>query len=309
MPHKTYDEIVFLTLVRDDSERLFARLMIESLRSFGGAFAQYPIWLFDAAPRSGPGSGTATPDAQVMSLDVPSGIAHYPFADKVCACAEAERLAAPHIHSLVWIDPQCLVVRPPLLWSLGQYFDAAVRPVHIRNVGLAAGEPPDGFWNVIYEMLGVKDIETTVDTFVDGQHIRSYFNSHAFAIKPTTGLLRRSLECFRALAGDGEFQRTACQDPRHRIFLHQAIWSALLATSLEPERLRLLPPDYNYPYNLHSSVPPERRAVALNDLTSIAYEDRSLDPDAIDDIEVREPLRSWLAAHWRQSADTAGGVS
>ena len=52
---------------------------------------------------------------------------------------------------------------------------------------------------------------------------------------------------------------------------------------------------YNYPYNLHQSVPPERRAVALNDLVCLTYEERSLDPKLMTDIEVHEPLRPWLA--------------
>jgi hypothetical protein len=68
-----------------------------------------------------------------------------------------------------------------------------------------------------------------------------------------------------------------------------------VVTLLDPERIRMLPPDYSYPYNLHQVVPPDRRALALNDLVSIAYEDRSLDPDVVDDIAIHEPLRSWLS--------------
>jgi hypothetical protein len=52
---------------------------------------------------------------------------------------------------------------------------------------------------------------------------------------------------------------------------------------------------YNYPYNLHASVPEPRRAQALNALVCIAYEDRCLDPGEMVDIAVEEPLRSWLA--------------
>jgi hypothetical protein len=59
----------------------------------------------------------------------------------------------------------------------------------------------------------------------------------------------------------------------------------------------MLPPDYNYPYNLHQSVPPDRRAAALNDLVCIAYENRLLDPNQVDDIAIHEPLRSWLSVH------------
>ena len=73
--------------------------------------------------------------------------------------------------------------------------------------------------------------------------------------------------------------------------------SALLATGLEPGRIRVLPPDYNYPYNLHQAVPFDRRAATLNDLVCITYEDRSLDPNVVDDIDIHEPLGSWLSLH------------
>ncbi len=46
-----------------------------------------------------------------------------------------------------------------------------------------------------------------------------------------------------------------------------------------------------------TAVPPDKRALALNDLACIAYEDRSLDSNVMYDIEVHEPLRSWLSAH------------
>ena len=78
---------------------------------------------------------------------------HYYFAGKVCASAQAEELATPGVRSLIWIDPACLIVRPPLLFDLGQSFDAAVRPVHIRNVGLPPGEPLNGFWKKICQIV------------------------------------------------------------------------------------------------------------------------------------------------------------
>ena len=96
---------------------------------------------------------------------------------------------------------------------------------------------------------------------------------------------------------DQAFQAKACQDERHQIFLHQAILSTLLVTMLDPERLRILPPDYVYPYNLHQDVPLDRRAAVMNELVCIYYEGRTLDPSAIDDIEVNDPLRSWLCEH------------
>jgi hypothetical protein len=291
------DQTVFLTLVRTTGGRACARMLIDSIRSFGGVLSDCPIWLFEADPQKAPCNSLQSMDVQVLPLSVPDTVRGYYFADKVYACARAEEMAGPGVQSLIWIDPACLIIKPPLLFDLGQSFDAAVRPVHIRNVGLPPTEPLDGFWNTICETVGVHDIQTTVETFVGGQRIRSYFNSHAFAINPSQGLLRRWFEYFQALVRDEHYQRDTCQDERHRIFLHQAVLSALLVAGLDPKRVRVLPPDYNYPYNLHQSVPPNRRAAALNDLVCITYEDRSLDPDLVDDVDVHDPLRLWLSAY------------
>jgi hypothetical protein len=130
---------------------------------------------------------------------------------------------------------------------------------------------------------------------VGAQRIRAYFNSHTFAIRPATGLLGRWLDDFAALVGDEAYQARACEDQRHQVFLHQAILSALLGSQIDPQRLRILPPTYSYPYNLHDAVPPARRAETLNELVCVAYETRAVDPDVVDDIEIAEPLRSWLA--------------
>lgn len=295
MKNANADRKTFLTLVRTPYGRSCARILVDSIRSFGGYLSHCPVWLFEANPQEVSCESLESLDVQRFPLVVPEAGRHYYFADKVYACAQAEGMVSPNVQSLIWIDPGCLVIRPPLLYSLGQAFDAAVRPVHIKNVGLLPDEPLDGFWKKICECVGVHDITTTVETFVDGQRIRSYFNSHAFAINPSKGLLRRWFECFEDLVSDGEYQKDSCQDELHQIFLHQAVWSALLVTELDSNRVRELPPDYNYPYNLHQSVLVERRAAVLNDLVSITYENRSLDPKQVDDIEIHDPLRSWLS--------------
>jgi hypothetical protein len=64
-----------------------------------------------------------------------------------------------------------------------------------------------------------------------------------------------------------------------------------------PERIRVLPFEYNYPYNLQQSIPFEKRAQTLNDLVTVVFEDRSMNPDEMIDIKIKEPLRSWLSAN------------
>jgi hypothetical protein len=290
----TSDQTVFLTYVYSPRQRWCVRVLVESIRRFGGVLSRCPVWLYEANPEQVPCGDLRELGVRVLPLEIPESVQGYILGGKVCACAQAEVQASGKIRSLVWLSPECLIARPPVLFDLRQSLDAAVRPVHIKNVGLLATEPPDDFWRGVYEAVGVSDVELTVESFVDVQHIRAYYNSAAFAVRPSTGLLRRWLECFEVLVGDHAYQSTACRDELHQIFLHQAVLSTLIATALDPDRVRVLPPDYGYPYNLHGSVLPDRRARALNELVCAVYEERSIDPDKIDDIAVDEPLRSWL---------------
>jgi hypothetical protein len=77
--------------------------------------------------------------------------------------------------------------------------------------------------------------------------------------------------------------------------LHQSILSALLTAELAWERIRHLPAEYSYPMHFHERVDKSERPVSLNDLVCIAYEDLNLHPEAVENIQVEEPLRSWLA--------------
>jgi hypothetical protein len=283
------NDTLFLTFVLP-SDLPAARLMIASLRAFGGELAGAPMWVFSTQPEQ-----IASLEDQDTRLHLLGPMPASPclFAEKVAACARAEELVPAGTRALVWIDPGCLVVQPPLGFALGSDCDAAFRPVHVRNVGLPPSEPLDPFWQGICRAVGVEDIHSRVTSFVDGQVLRSYFNSHAFAINPALGLLRGWQERFRLLIDDRSFQAAACADDLHQIFLFQALLSALVVRSIEPARFRLLPPTYNYPCHLQARVPAERRITALNDLVCFAYEE--LDPGSLAGFEVHDPLRAWLA--------------
>lgn len=298
------DQVVFVSIARTMFGRDCLRMLIDSLRVFGGEIGQSQVWIFDANPEKMLCKSLEGERVEVFSLHTPESIRHYLFADKVYGCAQAEAMATGKVGTLVCIDPICLVVNPPVLYDLGEAYDAAVRPVHIQNVGLRVDEPVDEFWRGIYKTVGVRDIEMTVQSFVAQQSLRAYFNSHSFAVNPSLGLMQRWLEGFQKMVGDQKFQKVACQDERHQVFLFQAMLSALLATSVDPQRMRILPPTYNYPYNLQGSISPERRVMVMNELVSLTYEDRLIDPAVVQDIAIEEPLRSWLLG--REEIKTSG---
>ena len=284
-----------VTYVDTDRSLAQAALMIESLRTFGGSLSTIPIHVFTGEWNQLDIGELADDDITVSRMSVPDELAHYPFAGKVCACAAAEEITPAGTSSMIWMAPDCLVVGPPSLLRLTPDFDAALRPVHIANVGNPADGPPDPFWQGIFSAVGVDDVPVTVESFIDCKVIRAYYNTHLFSVLPSCGLMRIWLDIFTELAGSKKFQKHCCEDDAHRIFLHQAVFSALLASRLDPTRIRMLPEEYSYPYNLHHMVPRDRKVSTLNELVCAACEDRPLDPELMDDIVVEEPLLSWLS--------------
>lgn len=284
---------MLFTFVGDARDAAAARLLVASLRAFGGDLGTQSFTVFAAVSAAGACRGLADATTDVVPLSLPKGLAGVPFGGLAAACARAEEVAGDA--ELVWLDPSCLVVRPPELFVLGDGADVAVRPVHLCNVGSLRASPPDAYWRRIFGSVGVDDVEMTVESFVDGCRLRAYFNSHGVAVRRSLGLFARRLDLLRLLVADRRFQEGPCAGALHRTFLFQAVFSALVAGTVDGDRVRVLPPAYNYPYNLHDRVPPEKRPPALDDLVCLTYEGRSLRPADVTDVAIREPLRSWLA--------------
>ncbi len=284
------EEARFFTFLGSAGAVPTARLLLESLRAFGGPLSDCPVWVFVADPKAVDPARRRLGDVELVLLDKEDGFRPYLFADKVRACAQAEEMAGESVGSLVWLSLGCLVVSPPLLFELGSSYDAALRPVHIRNIGSRSSERLDAFWEGVYRAVGAEDTSYQVESLVDSETIRPYFNTHCFSVNPSKGVLRSWWSHFKALASDREFQAGPCRDELHRIFLHQAVLSALFTKFLDWNRIRLLPDGYSYPLHLHEDVPRSRRAGTLNTLVCAAYEERR----DLDALVAREPLKSWL---------------
>lgn len=177
----------FLILVRSVEGERHTRLLIESPRTFGGRLRDCPVLVFLPNPASVSHTYPGIENVHFVPLMIEDQFRHYFFGDKVYACAVAEGMVGKKVRSLVWLSPQCLIVNPPVLFDLSTSFDAAMRPVHIKNVGSSVKEPLDDFWKEIYRTVGIDKVSFAVESFVDSQKLRPYFNTHAFAINPSLG--------------------------------------------------------------------------------------------------------------------------
>jgi len=284
---------VFATLVTDTSELKAARMLINSKRAFAGVLADEPFLVYSTFKPNNHLIDFGE-NAALIQISIPETLSGYLFGSKAFACYQAEKFAKSKAKSIVWMDPACIILRPPVDFLLENQYAAAFRPVHICNIGQLVHKPLSGYWAYIYEKTGKQIPEFRVNSFVDSKEIYPYFNTHCFSIDPDLGLCGRWVTIMEALINDAKFQKDYCTDVPFRVFLHQAIMSALVTNELNANEIKILPHDYSYPYHLQKDIPEEKRAKVMNSLTCMVYENLMLDPDQIEDIKIEEPLYSWL---------------
>ncbi len=280
---------LFFTVVSSETFAC-ARLLALSLREFGGRLSMEPLLVFFPQGVGFEDTFRGVRGVEPVELGFDERVGSYPFWAKVLACAKAEKRARDDFGSLVWLGATCLVLGLPELLELDQKCDAAFRPVHIRNIGSLGAKSLDDYWQALYDAVELRDTDLRVEPMIGPEQLRPYYNTHCFSVDPRLGLMQQWQETFCQMVQDKRFQSGPCSDDLHRIFLHQAVLSALVTKILKPERIRALPPGYSYPLHFHNRLPVESRAESLDELVVPVYEDKT----DLSVLRAREPFGSWL---------------
>ena len=286
-----------VTYVLNPDQEKKAEVLINSLRRFGGDYGLVPVYVVLGNPQTLPCTRLQQDGVQLVPTDADEIGRRYPLAIKAYAAAQIERLVADRVDTLAWFDPETMVAGPLKALDLGQRYDVAVKPVFkLNNVGLAADAQPDAFWKPIYQATGLDQAKVPiVKTILEGKPIKAYFNCEIFSVRPQLGIFREWAARLEPFLKDQDYQRTACPDFLHRLFLHQAVLSAVLVSKTQASRRSELPNSCGYPLNLHQDLPQGRKASVLNRLSGIILETLWDDqPGWLKLLEIREPLMSWL---------------
>jgi len=292
-----FERFAVVTYVLNPDQEKKAEALIKSLRRFGGDYGGVPVYVVLGNPKDVPCERLRQDGVQLVPTDAAELGRRYPLAIKAYAAAQIERLAADRFDTLAWFDPETLIVGPLQALDLRDRFDAAVKPVFkVNNVGLAANAPPDAFWKPIYRATGLDPAKIPiVKSILEGQPIKAYFNCEIFSVRPRVGIFREWAARLEPFLKDQEYQRTACLDSLHRLFLHQAVLSAVIVSKTRASRRGELPNSCGYPINLHRDLPQAQKVAALNGLSGIIVETVWDDnPGWLKLMEIREPLKSWL---------------
>jgi hypothetical protein len=194
--HET--EIAFLICVEANRLETQARLLCESIRTFGGRYRQAPILAVSPRPHL---ALEAESQARLEALGVsyvvePLNLTGKPYGtiNRLVAGAWAETVS-PRPY-LVVLDTDTLFAAEPRFVRA----DVGVRPVDVKgSASSGAGDPLDGYWARICRLGGI-DLSRLprVATTIDRVEIRASYNGGFTVVRRELGILRRAKEIFFA---------------------------------------------------------------------------------------------------------------
>jgi len=297
----TQVKLIFASIVfPDKTSETDALLLVESIRSFAGSLSQAPIWCF--TPENGERL-SLTAEEKLLSGKVsliPFEIDHetqqFPFAGKVLAAALAESMSSGQADFLTWLDTNTVVLQEPKDFLLRDDKNLGFRPVHHTLIGSRYEEPLDPFWALIYDYCGVpREHIFPMMTHVDETRIRPYFNAGLLVTRPEKHLFQAWCNTFLRAYREPSFQEFYEQDKRYAVFIHQAVLSGVILSKLATDKLQELPMKYNYPLHLHAEDVTDHRPASLEDLVTFRHEGFYKDPEWIEKMPAKKPLKQWIA--------------
>lgn len=267
------NDLAFLICVERGRLETEAMLLLESLRRWGGAVAEAPVYAF--APRPGHEPEAATVErlealgTTYVTEPLVDRFADIPTFNKVSVSAWAER-ELDH-ETLVFTDTDAVFVNEPTELLGGDWL-VAVRPVDRRIAGSRGKGKNEPFWRKMYAELDVK-AAPFVETTVGLMRIRAYWNSGLVAARRSSGVF-------------GAWERAL-----HRLFdaeIVQKRWPQFMdqlslagVTADLGDRLTMLPDTYNYPLRHRSGLVPAARDLDLEEIVHLHYRLWLHMPDAL----------------------------
>ncbi len=297
VPGRKPAPLAVATYAADEEQLRAVRVLARSIRERGGAFAGAPIYVSVPKRERLPVARLQGLGVEILPLEIDEAFLGYPLAVKAFAAARAEARARRGAGALAWLDPGVVVLAQPDALALDGSADAVLRPVTLANtIGMAPGKEPDEYWRPIYSATGLLGRSLPVlETVVDGAAIQPYYNCEVFAFNPRLGLAAEWARLLARFLKDEAYQKTACTTFLRRLFLHQAVLSAVITSRVQPGRIRPLPLASGYPFGQHARLPAAGRLAALDDAAVVIFDQAwQQDPEWPERIPSGAALRQWL---------------
>lgn len=295
--------VMFASYAGDAEQLKHTLVLVESIRTFGGRFADAPVRIY------APASLLKTQqklvkrfsplEAEVRASDAPADARAFPFSGKVFAAMRAEKEAKGAASILVWMDEDTVVLAEPGDLALAKSANLGYRPVMHRNIGSLYAEKPDAFWTRVYEKLAVPASAVfPMKTVTGDATVRPYFNAGLLAVRPEAGIMKRWAEAFATLYLDPAIVDMCKKDQRLGVFLHQAALSGAILHFVPRKEMAQLPDGYNYPIFFKDMYGADKPYDSIDGVVTIRYDVyfKNPAPDWSKKLKGPEEKVSWLAA-------------
>jgi hypothetical protein len=297
----TSDNIIFTTVVYPTQwSEANTLLLIESIRAFAGDLSQAQIWCL--VPQYGKELKTETVDrlielgATLMPFDIDLNVARFFFAADIRAAQIAESTATGKTDFIAWLGSNTIILKEPKAFILEDDKSLGYRPVHHANIGSVYNTPLDPFWTLIYGYCDVPDDRVfPMETHIDGQTLRPYFNAGILITRPDRNLFKTWHDTFFAVYQRPDLQELYKKDERYVIFIHQALLSGIVLQLFSKNDLQALPSTYNYPVHLHDEDVTAHRPATMDDFVTFRHEGFYQDPEWKQTLPASDSLKQWLA--------------
>jgi len=276
-PRGNREPFLVATFAEQESDLARTRLMIESLRTFGGRFKDAPVWVYLT---EGLLASESEHLGEIESLggsfllgQVPEEAIWFYFSRKVFASAQAEAEAAGKADILAWLDVDTIFLQEPGEFILPKGKSLGYRPVMHRNISPLYDEPLDDFWKRAYDKMSIPKARVfPMVTVADGDKIRPYINAGCLIVRPERGLLREWAETFPLLYQDPALKEMCRQDERKRIFIHQVALAGAFMIHLRKDEKFELSSRVNYPLFFGEMFGSKRDFHDIREAVTIRYE-------------------------------------
>lgn len=290
-----FSSILFPT----ESSQRNALLLADSIRSLAGSLAQTPVCFF--VPEYGKELSPNIKEeligleANLIKFKIDKEVLRFPFTADITAASIAESRFSGQTDFLVWLGSNTIFLQEPAEFILPQDKNFGYRPVHHTLIGSLYDKQIDRFWKLIYRYCKVPDDRIfPMTTHVDGNRIRPYFNAGLLVTRPEKRLFQSWQETFFRVYQEPELLKFYQQDERYAVFMHQAILSGIVLSTLPKNEIKELPQTYNYPLHLYSEDITNHRPSSLAVLVTVRHEGFREIIEAIKNISTPEPLKQWF---------------
>jgi len=298
------EPIAFASIAEDPSDFPTIRILVESLRTFGGKYKDASFRLY--VPQSllaaeGAGEAWKKLAVELRPFVAPVEAAWYPLASWPYAAAKAEAEAEGRAEILAWLGPDTVMLDEPGEMILPVDAALGYRPVFHRNINPLFAEPLDGYWQRAYAVMKVREADLfTMVTPADGDAIRPYFQAGCLVVRPEKGVLRKWLEYFKSLAADTAIRAMCEKEGKQRTFTFQVALTGAVLNHLSKNEMLLFSERINYPIFFKEMFGGQRDFRDLSGVVTMRYEHFFNEPPVDWDRHLLGPAEriAWLKAHF-----------